>query len=371
MFRVSQKLRILKGCIRDFSKTNYSNIEKRVNEAHLLLLERQNEMLLCPTSRNAELECTAMEKWQTLATAEESFLLQRSRILWWGKGDASTSYFHRMVAARKAFNHIHYLIDDAGTRFETHREIESHCVDYFSNFMGGPVEPQMFIQEDINLLFNFSCSADDQEGFKKPFTEQDIKIAFFSLPRNKICGPDGYSSEFFTATWDIVGPEVTAAILEFFSSGQLLTQWNSTTLVLIPKIVNASHASEFRPISCLNTVYKVIAKLLAQRLKEFLPKIISQSQSAFLPGRLLAENVLLATDLVKGYGNANLEPKAMLKVDLKKVFDSIRWDFILATLRALAVPEKILNWIHQCISTPTFTVSINGGEGDSLKAPKE
>lgn len=88
---------------------------------------------------------------------------------------------------------------------------------------------------------------------------------------------------------------------EFFLSGKLLKQWNATTLVLIPKISNASDMSDFRPISCLNTVYKVISKLMAKRLQQIISQVISPSQSAFIPGRLLAENVLLATEIVPGY----------------------------------------------------------------------
>ena len=103
-----------------------------------------------------------------------------------------------------------------------------------------------------------------------------------------------------------------------------MKQWNSANLVLIPKKPNASLTTDFRPISCLNTVYKVISKLLASRLKEILPLMVSKSQSAFLPGRLLAENVLLATDLVKGYNTQALSPRGMLKADLRKAFDCVR-----------------------------------------------
>lgn len=109
-------------------------------------------------------------------------------------------------------------------------------------------------------------------------------------------------------------------------------------LLLIPKKPNASSTSDCRHIPCLNNVYKVISKLLASRLKAILPLMISSSQYAFLPGRLLAENVLLATDLVNGYNSQTGSPRGMLKVDLRKTFDCVRWDFILASLRALAIP---------------------------------
>lgn len=137
----------------------------------------------------------------------------------------------------------------------------------------------MFVQSDLDLMFDFKCSATQIAGFEKDFTSEKIRNAFFSLPNNKTCGPDGYSKEFFIYALSIIGPEVTEAIREFFHSGCLLKQWNPASLVLIPKKTNASLTTDFRPISCLNTVYKVISKLLASRIKEILPLMISKSQS--------------------------------------------------------------------------------------------
>ncbi|KAL9292824.1 putative RNA-directed DNA polymerase [Arabidopsis thaliana] len=128
--------------------------------------------------------------------------------------------------------------------------------------------------------------------------------------------------------------------------------------------------TDFRPISCLNTLYKVIAKLLTSRLKKLLNEVISPAQSAFLPGRLLSENVLLATEIVHGYNTKNISSRGMLKVDLRKAFDSVRWDFIISALRALAVPEKFVCWINQCISTPYFSVMVNGSSSGFFTSNK-
>jgi len=103
----------------------------------------------------------------------------------------------------------------------------------------------------------------------------EIKDAFFSLPRNKTCGPDGYTAELFTACWNIIQVRKVIEAVE-----------PSTMLVLIPKIPT----TDFRPISCLNTMYKVIAPLLATRFRDILTEVISTSQSAFMPGRLLARS---------------------------------------------------------------------------------
>lgn len=160
------------------------------------------------------------------------------------------------------------------------------------------------------------------------------------------------------------------AIEEFLVSSSMLKQWNATTLVLIPKFTNASTTADFRPISYLNTIYNVISKLLASRLLPVLMQVIAPHQSAFVPGRLLGENVLLATDLVHGYNRSISEPKAMLKVDIRKAFDSVRWDFVISALRALDIPHSFVNWISECIYTPSFTVAVNGSTGGNFRSSR-
>lgn len=204
--------------------------------------------------------------------------------------------------------------------------------------------------------------------FGKSFTKEEIKNAFFSLSRNKACGPDVYSPEFFLGCWSIIGVETTEAVEEFFKSGKLLRQWNATSIVLIPNIPNAASTSDFRPNLLLDTVYKIISKLLASRLHIALSKVISNSQSAFIPERLLAENVLLAMEIVHGYNRRNINPRGMLKVDLRKAFDYIRWDFIISALKALYIPDNFVGWISECITSPTFLISVNGCTGGFFKS---
>ena len=339
MFRLVRKLKTLKKVIREFNNQNYSDIEKRVMEASEALASAQIRTLNDPSIANAQSEIALQEKWQTLSNAEESFFHQRSRVTWISVGDRNTPYFHRMANARQSINHIHYLIDEDGVRHESQDEIQNLCVSYFTNLLGKPVEPALFIQEDITSLLNFSCSPSQQAGLISPFTSEDIRSAFFSLPLNKASGQDGYTPDFFMSYWYVVGGEVTAAVAEFFNSGHLLKQMNATNLALIPKIPNASKNSDFRPISCLNTTYKVISKLLYDRLKGILNSVIGQSQSSFLPGRLLSGNIILATKIVHGYNTNNVDPSGMLKVDLRKAFDTLRWDFVIADLRGINIPE--------------------------------
>ncbi|KAL0293633.1 UNVERIFIED_CONTAM: hypothetical protein Sradi_6926200 [Sesamum radiatum] len=121
--------------------------------------------------------------------------------------------------------------------------------------------------------------------FSEPVSATDVKMAFFDIAEEKSPGPDGYSSGFFKAAWPIVGEEVTRAILDFFHNGKMLRQVNTTLLVLIPKVQAPTHVTEFRLISCCNVLYKLITKIIVQRLSSVLDRLVSLSQNAFVPGR--------------------------------------------------------------------------------------
>jgi len=277
MFRVSKKIKALKKPIKDFSRLNYSGIELRTKEAYELLLRCQDLTLANPTGTNAVSELEAQRKWLALSSAEESFFHQRSRVSWFADGDSNTRYFHRMVDSRKSFNTINSLVDSNGLLIDSQQGILDHCVSYYEKLLGEADSSLLMEQEDMNLLLTYRCSLSQCNELERLFTDEEIKAAFKSLPRNKTSGPNGFSTEFFRDSRGIVGPEVLAAIREFFVSGQLLKQWNATTLVLIPKTSNASSVSDFRPISCLNTLYKVISKLLTGHLQGLLSKVIGQS----------------------------------------------------------------------------------------------
>lgn len=135
---------------------------------------------------------------------------------------------------------------------------------------------------------------------------------------------------------------------------------NAMSLILLPKRPGSETIREFRPIACLNTQYKLITRLLSDRLKYVLSGLILPNQTAFVADRLLLENVLLASELVQGYHMLSDSPKITLKIDIAKAFDSVRWDFVLSTLEAYLIPQQFISWIRTCICSPSFSVSING-----------
>lgn len=135
---------------------------------------------------------------------------------------------------------------------------------------------------------------------------------------------------------------------------------NSTILTLLPKFPGSTIIKDYRPISCCNILYKVISKILVNRLKPLLPYIILPNQTAFIKGRLLLENCLLAFEIVSGYHKQQGEKKLTLKIDIAKAFDTVRWDFLMACLQSLNLPHEYTQWLVSCFTSPSFSVGING-----------
>ncbi|KAL0285038.1 UNVERIFIED_CONTAM: hypothetical protein Scaly_2831200 [Sesamum calycinum] len=163
--------------------------------------------------------------------------------------------------------------------------------------------------------------------------------------------------------------EMIKAILEFFTTGRLLKQVNTTILALIPKVRAPSTVSDFRPISCCNVLYKVITKIIVQRLRLVLDKLISPSQNAFVPGRSIGDNILLAQELFAGYNRQGLPMRCALKVDLRKAYDTVEWDFLSAVLQMFGFPGTFIGWVEECVTTPMFSVASMGTLTVSSRVP--
>ena len=191
-------------------------------------------------------------------------------------------------------------------------------------------------------------------------SESEIKAIFFKLKPHKTPGPDGLTSGFFKASWDVLGSEVVVSIQSFFATAFLPSSTNATILSLVPKFPGASKVTDYRPIACLNTIYKVLSRLLVKRLKPILTSLIMPCQTAFIKGRLLVENTTLAGELINGYLKNKGSKRITIKVDIAKDFDTLSWDFLLTCLRGLQLSPLFLSWLKACICTPSYMVGYNG-----------
>src|SRR4051812_32839535 len=118
-----------------------------------------------------------------------------------------------------------------------------------------------------------------------PYTKEEVKTALFQMFPTKAPGPDGFPANFYQRHWDLCGDEVTNAVLRIVRGEESAECVNEIVLVLIPKVINPTLLTQFCPISLCNVIYKIASKVVANRLKEVLPEIISEEQSTFVPGR--------------------------------------------------------------------------------------
>ncbi|KAL2224004.1 UNVERIFIED_CONTAM: hypothetical protein Sindi_3039800 [Sesamum indicum] len=274
-----------------------------------------------------------------------------------GTNHAATTSQDAVDEGGRVARRILQINDDNGTIHTEPEDIINEFVRYYQNLLGGN---RRQITLDIGFLRPCVLSNEEAGHLISAFTPDDVKQAVFDIAEDKAPGPDGYSSGFFKAAWPVVGQEVTKAVLEFFSTGKLLKQVNSTLLALIPKVHTPMTVGDFRPISCCNVLFKIIAKLLVRRLGVVLDKIISPCQGAFIPGRSIGDNILLAQELLTGYNQVRLPPRCTLKVDIRKAYDTVEWDFLLAVLQLFGFPQTFTKWIEECVMTAAFSIGLNG-----------
>lgn len=138
---------------------------------------------------------------------------------------------------------------------------------------------------------------EDNQELLHPFTAEEVKSALYSMHPTKAPGPDGMPALFYQRSWHIVGKDVTECVQDTLNGNPFPTGLNHTFISLIPKVNNPTRMKDLRPISLCNVIYKIVSKVLTNRLKHVLGKIIAPSQSAFVPGRLITDNVLAAFEL--------------------------------------------------------------------------
>lgn len=139
-----------------------------------------------------------------------------------------------------------------------------------------------------------------------------------------------------------------------------MRQTNATVVALIPKVTGASKLSDFRPISLCNTVYKVISRIMASRLKFFTGEAVQRNQAGFVKERLLCEKILLASELVTNFHKSGSVSRGCLQIDITKAYDNVNWKFLLNILKAFQLPERFIEWIRICISSPYYSIAFNG-----------
>jgi hypothetical protein len=280
-------------------------------------------------------------------------------VTWLKEGDQNTKFFHRRATWRAKKNSIKILKTMDDQVIQNKEEILSYAKDYYSALFTkddtvDPTELLDIIQPKVTQEMN--------EALMMEFSDEEISNALFQIGPLKAPGPDGFHARFFQRNWATLRKDVINAIKKFFMEGSMPAEVNETTIVLIPKINDAIELKDFRPISLCNVVYKVVAKCMINRLRPFLQTLISHNQSAFIPGRLITDNALVAFECFH-YIQRNKKLAndfCAYKLDLSKAYDRVDWNYLKGALLRMGFDRTWVKLVMECVTSVASSVRING-----------
>ena len=354
-FILASKLKALKGILKTWNKEVFGRVDQNKKEALSIIsfwddVEKEKELSL----EEAEKREKAREDYKEWVDLEEVSWRQKSREIWLKEGDRNTGFFQRMANSHRRRNSFS-SISINGRRLVKETEVKEGLVDAFQSLLSAsnnwcPPFPDLC----LNLI-----GADQTAKLEEMFTEEEVLAAVSGLNVDKAPGPDGFPIAFWSFNWDFVKDEVMGFFKDFFQNDQFVKSLNATFLVLVPKGSTVKDLKDLRPISLVGSLYKILSKVLANRIKSVMRLIISQSQNAFVEGRQILDAALIANEAVDSTLRRK-EKGILCKLDIEKAYDHIRWDFILQTLERMGFGSKWIRWMNWCISTASFSVMFNG-----------
>ncbi|WZY87924.1 hypothetical protein YC2023_044659 [Brassica napus] len=341
--------------------------KERNQKANQLIVLTQTELddtLSAPVPDLPRIEALS----KTLSTAyrdEEQYWSQRSRIQWLKNGDRNTGFFHAATRSRRMQNSLTVIEDAQGAEVFEEEGIASVVSKYFQDIFTSASSGDLSL---ILQVLPCKVTAEMNDILIKIPSHQEIKEATFSIHSGKAPGPDGFSSKFYQAYWHIIGKDVIKYVLHFFETNSLNPRQNETHIRLIPKGTSQRTVADYRPIALCNTHYKIIAKILTRRLKPLLPHLISKTQSAFVSGRAITDNVLITHETLHYLRTSEAKKHCSMavKTDMSKAYDRIEWSFLEAVLSKLGFALQWIGWVMTCVKTVSYSFLINGSPQGSV-----
>lgn len=276
MFQVQDKIRSCHNQLKQWNRESFGNVTTELKEKTELLKEAEAESM---RGKGHDKAHALKREVNTLLSREECMWHQRSRKGWLKGGDKNTKFFHQSATQRRHRNFISEISDNQGNHFNSDDDIarifEDHFMSLFSTSNPTDLDP---VLSGVHRV----VSDDMNAAFTKEFTADKVEAALKQMAPSTAPGPNGMSPLFYQSFWELVGLDVSKTILSSLNSGSLLKAVNHTYITLIPKTQAPQKVLDYRPISLCNVIYKILSKVLTNRLKHILPKIISETQSALV-----------------------------------------------------------------------------------------
>ena len=240
--------------------------------------------------------------------------------------------------------------------------LREEAVRFFSNSFK---EEYSYRPTFEGLAFN-KLSSQQSASLIAPFSHREIDEAVESCNSQKSPGPDGFSFRFIKEAWEVIKFDVYKIVEDFSSTCRLPKGANVAFIALIAKCDHPGGFKDFRPISMVECIYKIISKLLARRLQRVMDSIIGPNQSSFIAGRQILDGALITGELIESCKRRNIAT-SILKLDFQKAFDSVSWSFLKWTLIQMGFPDRWISWILSCVSSSAASIIINGSPTSPFK----
>eukprot|EP00253_Pinus_taeda_P033746 PITA_33746 len=231
-------------------------------------------------------------------------------------------------------------------------------------------------QLDISKAIRKICTAipkmvteDQNRALMRAASLEEVEEVVMSMKKGTTPGPDSFTVDFYQAGWNFMGKEILELIEESRMNQKVWPALNSTFFTLIPKNDKSKDAKGFRPIALCNVIYKIISSLMAKRLKPLLENPISPEQTGFVEGRKILDGLVVTQEVI--YSMKTKKQKGMMiKLDLSKAYDRINWQYLEEILRSFGFNNRWIRWVLSCISTPNFSILVNGTPLKTFKASR-
>jgi len=351
--QVVEKLEVCANDLNSWSKAHNNGLKQEIENCRRNLNRSRNRGAATDTSM-----LTNLRKHMTqLMIQEDKYWLQRAKTHWYRDGDLNTKCFHASATSGKKVNHINFLDNDDGVRIAEEQGMRQVAKEYFETLFLESNSTRAPVVDIIEKV----VSDDDNVMLTAPFQAEEFKDAMFSMHPDKCPDPDGFNPSFFQQFWYVCNSDIFQECCAWLNHNHFPLSLNSTNITLIPKGNEQKTMKDLRPIALCNGLYKLVAKVLANRLKKILHKCISEIQSAFVPGRSILNNAMIAIEVVHHMkvGKRVRDKNVALKLDISKAYDTIDWLYLKEVMLKMGFDSKWAQWIMMCVETVDYSVIVN------------
>lgn len=349
---------------------NWRMLESLTESGNLEQLKRlvDETEILAESRTLSEIERTTWkENKSKILELEHSLKLdlqQKAKAKWISEGDENSKYFHGIINSKSRKNKIHGLSIN-GTWNSNQSEILSEVHRHFSNKFKEkwPIRPQLRSQK-------FKALAPHQAWLlEAPFTMEELKSAVWCCGGEKAPGPDGYTFKLIKHKWEVMKSDIWEFVKFFERTGTFTPGCNSAFVTLIPKVPDPLILDEYRPISLIGSLYKIVAKMLALRLKMVIGSVVDEVQTAYISDRNILDGPLIINE-VYSWAKRTKRKTFLFKVDFEKAFDSVNWNYLDSIMEQMQFGAKWRHWIQGCLSSSQASVLVNGTPSDEYPISK-